>query len=390
MNNLDENNDNLIRSLSGVVDLLPSSQEISSADAAELSPTKDAKSASVEGAQEFLRSRSDLQGAFMLSSPASERNLDSLQSTIHGIHKSQIIRPPWSTSGDTDMTMPYDTAGLLSRSNSWTTGLENLLDHTLPPPDVTPLLKVCAEAQKTTVSPSDNFSDEIVKGINIISETLSQDEALVTALQTSMYRYFEELQLDPQTRSLATHIGNEAVKKNLCQRRNSASLSAAAVYLACILQGRRTTQHEFCARINLTEVTLRKVYKELSNHWPQLIPGGYHPKMIPNALKKLQDKLNEKTSTASDSRALKRRAVDPSPSLFQADVDNNESDDPQRNIRADDEGSTESLQLPKFVPPGFSNMVGFPGVLVPKISTVVSIIAPVFVFWTTTTPNRIV
>ena len=74
---------------------------------------------------------------------------------------------------------------------------------------------------------------------------------------------------------------NAAVRLNLSHRRNHSSLSAAAIFLACALQGVRLTQHDFCLAIGLTEVTLRKVNKELGAHWRRLVPKGYKEKAIP-------------------------------------------------------------------------------------------------------------
>ncbi|CAN7108319.1 unnamed protein product [Brassica rapa subsp. narinosa] len=51
--------------------------------------------------------------------------------------------------------------------------------------------------------------------------------------------------------------------KCFCTRRNPISISAAAIYLACQLEDKRKTQAEICKITGLTEVTLRKVYKEL-------------------------------------------------------------------------------------------------------------------------------
>ncbi|CAN6984500.1 unnamed protein product [Brassica rapa subsp. trilocularis] len=62
---------------------------------------------------------------------------------------------------------------------------------------------------------------------------------------------------------LATHIGEVVINKCFCTRRNPISISAAAIYLACQLEDKRKTQAEICKITGLTEVTLRKLYKEL-------------------------------------------------------------------------------------------------------------------------------
>ena len=85
---------------------------------------------------------------------------------------------------------------------------------------------------------------------------------------------------------LAIDVLNAAVRLNLSSRRNHTSLSAAALFLACCLQAVRLTQHDYCQQIGLTEVTLRKVNKELGLHWKQLVPADYIPKAVPQFLLK--------------------------------------------------------------------------------------------------------
>ena len=58
-------------------------------------------------------------------------------------------------------------------------------------------------------------------------------------------------------------------------------LSAAAIYLACQLEDKRKTQAEICKVTGLTEVTLRKVYKELLENWDDLLPSNYTPAVPP-------------------------------------------------------------------------------------------------------------
>lgn len=67
------------------------------------------------------------------------------------------------------------------------------------------------------------------------------------------------------------------INKCFCTRRNPISISAAAIYLACQLEDKRKTQAEICKVTGLTEVTLRKVYKELLENWDDLLPSNYTP-----------------------------------------------------------------------------------------------------------------
>ncbi|RZS13640.1 hypothetical protein BHM03_00045249 [Ensete ventricosum] len=83
------------------------------------------------------------------------------------------------------------------------------------------------------------------------------------------------------SQELAAHIGEVVVNKCFCTRRNPISISAAAIYLACQLEDKRKTQAEICKVTGLTEVTLRKVYKELLENWDDLLPPNYTPAVPP-------------------------------------------------------------------------------------------------------------
>ena len=108
----------------------------------------------------------------------------------------------------------------------------------------------------------------------------------VEACRPSFIAYADKFKLDTDTLVLAIDILNAAVRLNLSSRRNHTSLSAAALFLACCLQAVKLTQHDYCQQIGLTEVTLRKVNKELGLHWKQLVPADYQPKAVPQFLLK--------------------------------------------------------------------------------------------------------
>jgi transcription initiation factor TFIIB len=76
-------------------------------------------------------------------------------------------------------------------------------------------------------------------------------------------------------------MGDVVINKCFCTRRNPISISAAAIYLACQLEDKRKTQAEICKVTGLTEVTLRKVYKELLENWDDLLPSNYTPAVPP-------------------------------------------------------------------------------------------------------------
>lgn len=71
------------------------------------------------------------------------------------------------------------------------------------------------------------------------------------------------------------------ISRNLCTRRNPISISAAAIYMSCLLEDKSRTQAEICKATGLSEVTLRKVFRELSKNLDDLLPPYYQPKVPP-------------------------------------------------------------------------------------------------------------
>ncbi|KAJ1632292.1 hypothetical protein T492DRAFT_1143530 [Pavlovales sp. CCMP2436] len=97
-----------------------------------------------------------------------------------------------------------------------------------------------------------------------------------------MPKFCQLLQLPPSVEHIATHMAEVIVERNYCNRRNPMSISAAAIYLACQLEDSRKTQTEICHVTGLTEVTLRKVYKEVLRELPTILPPGYQPTVAPD------------------------------------------------------------------------------------------------------------
>ena len=127
-------------------------------------------------------------------------------------------------------------------------------------------------------------------GASCAASVLLSHPLLVDACRPSFIEYANKFPslLDAPTVVLAVDILNAAVRLNLSHRRNHSSLSAAALFLAAALQGVRLTQHQYCAKIGLTEVTLRKVNRELGLHWRRLVPAGYTEKTLPPFLSRQQ------------------------------------------------------------------------------------------------------
>ena len=146
------------------------------------------------------------------------------------------------------------------------------------------LLSVYVELVASLMSGVDVDS---LTGCASAGSVLASHPLLVDACRPSFLAYANHFPLlDSATIVLAVDMLNAAVRLNLSHRRNHSSLSAATLFLACALQGVRLTQHEFCTKIGLTEVTLRKVNKELGAHWRSLVPEGYTEKALPPFLAK--------------------------------------------------------------------------------------------------------
>ncbi|PKA59927.1 Transcription initiation factor IIB [Apostasia shenzhenica] len=123
---------------------------------------------------------------------------------------------------------------------------------------------------------------EIGKYIKILGEALKLSQPINSnSISVHMPRFCTLLQLNKSAQELAAHIGEVVINKCFCTRRNPISISAAAIYLACQLEDKRKTQAEICKVTGLTEVTLRKVYKELLENWDDLLPSNYTPAVPP-------------------------------------------------------------------------------------------------------------
>jgi transcription initiation factor TFIIIB Brf1 subunit/transcription initiation factor TFIIB len=84
-----------------------------------------------------------------------------------------------------------------------------------------------------------------------------------------------DLNLDAEGTALAVSIVDKAFRLDACPRRAPASVSAAGIYLACQIMGVRLTQAEVCRVMQVTGVTLRKVYRELWVSVRAVVPEAY-------------------------------------------------------------------------------------------------------------------
>jgi len=77
-------------------------------------------------------------------------------------------------------------------------------------------------------------------------------------------RFASELGLSGETQSKAIEILRRAMSEELTSGRGPTGVSAAALYIASVLQDERRTQREVANIAGVTEVTIRNRYKELS------------------------------------------------------------------------------------------------------------------------------
>ncbi|XBH57643.1 hypothetical protein VPH35_079213 [Triticum aestivum] len=142
---------------------------------------------------------------------------------------------------------------------------------------------------------------EIGKYIKILGESLKLSQPLNSnSIAVHMPRFCNLLQLNKSAQELAAHIGEVVVNKCFCTRRNPISISAAAIYLACQLEDKRKTQAEICKVTGLTEVTLRKVYKELLENWDDLLPPNYTPATPPEKAFPMTNIYSARSSSGKD------------------------------------------------------------------------------------------
>lgn len=146
-------------------------------------------------------------------------------------------------------------------------------------------------------------ANEVLRYLKVVNVALrKQRPENSSSITTHMPTFCRKLDLPEKTRRLAIGIAEKAMQNNICSRRNPPSISAAAIYLACQLEGIRKTQTEICRATILTEVTLRKVHKELNRDHAMVMPDWYN-----------QDESNEaEVTSAEGKRPFARPASRPS------------------------------------------------------------------------------
>ncbi|KAJ8907742.1 hypothetical protein NDN08_007848 [Rhodosorus marinus] len=132
---------------------------------------------------------------------------------------------------------------------------------------------------------------EVARYLKLVNTAMQRQRPETSAsIAVHMPSFCRRLGLPESVQLCAVGIAEKVLKKNICSRRNPMSISAAAIYLACQLEDKKKTQQEICKVTRLTEVTLRKVNKELARNINDIIPDGYQPKVdplktVPNSVK---------------------------------------------------------------------------------------------------------
>ncbi len=78
-------------------------------------------------------------------------------------------------------------------------------------------------------------------------------------------RFCSELNLGSDVQLRAVQISEKAMDRELTSGRGPTGVSAAAIYIACVLMGERRTQKEVADVAGVTEVTIRNRYKEIAD-----------------------------------------------------------------------------------------------------------------------------
>ena len=82
--------------------------------------------------------------------------------------------------------------------------------------------------------------------------------------QIYVSKFVNHLVLSGETESIALKILDQAIELRLTSGRGPAGIAAAVTYIASVLTGEQRTQGEIARRAQVTEVTIRNRYKELT------------------------------------------------------------------------------------------------------------------------------
>lgn len=193
--------------------------------------------------------------------------------------------------------------------------------------------------------------NEVTRYLKVVRIALRKQRPESSSSVTGhMPLFCRRLDLPGRTQRLAIGIAENAMRNNICSRRNPVSISAAAIYLACQMDGVRKTQAEICRATNLTEVTLRKVYKELNREQAAIIPPWYKSDQS-SAGKETFSPSNAVGPPQGETKVIKaEKQEEPIPPNVPRPGKNEE---PQSDNKAQ---CDPELLVPPPLPPGFGEM----------------------------------
>ncbi|RLF67446.1 MAG: transcription initiation factor IIB [Thermoplasmata archaeon] len=105
---------------------------------------------------------------------------------------------------------------------------------------------------------------EISRTYKFLSRHISDIKSEPPKPEDYVDRFCDKLGLGPETIEKAKEILRKAKEAGLTSGRGPQGMAAAAIYIAAILTGNRKTQKEVAQVANVTEVTIRNRYKELT------------------------------------------------------------------------------------------------------------------------------
>eukprot|EP00297_Palpitomonas_bilix_P026187 CAMPEP_0113892092 /NCGR_PEP_ID=MMETSP0780_2-20120614/15190_1 /TAXON_ID=652834 /ORGANISM="Palpitomonas bilix" /LENGTH=366 /DNA_ID=CAMNT_0000881923 /DNA_START=84 /DNA_END=1184 /DNA_ORIENTATION=- /assembly_acc=CAM_ASM_000599 len=126
--------------------------------------------------------------------------------------------------------------------------------------------------------------DKAVKVVKQAADTKSRSEEM----EDAVHLMCAQLAVKPHVKSLAVQMGERAVRLGVCVKRKPVSVAAGIIYLATWMEGVKRTQEDIARIADLTQVTMRKVRKELEPHLSSLIPDEYEPKIKIGVLKSVK------------------------------------------------------------------------------------------------------
>ncbi|CAN8067171.1 unnamed protein product [Agarophyton chilense] len=189
--------------------------------------------------------------------------------------------------------------------------------------------------------------NEVTRYLKVVRIALRKQRPESSSSVTGhMPLFCRRLDLPAKTQKLSIGIAENAMRNNICSRRNPVSISAAAIYLACQMDGVRKTQTEICRATNLTEVTLRKVYKELNREHAAIIPAWYKSEKVPGGKRSMSESPNDQQPQEEIAIAKMEMQLDNS-------IVNNQNSAPKHTAPNNEGDCDRNLPMPPPLPPGF-------------------------------------